>query len=408
MASKMVSTIALAAGLAAAANTDPVVPLSAQIGALDFGVTCNVPVFGNYTFEGYFTATAPIQGASGQQIYYTDLVAAITIPSSLTGLGKFVSVSHAKASVKVQLDLENATPATYDVFPEPLVLDNITFTPGEPVTVRVPTTGTLPPLGPVTLGQAGKTHLIHLGEVDIDLTLLNNDGSTFLFPLPIKCPPSEIRYDIGIVNILDPSLKTPAAPTTNGTYKFAKISNNEETGSFRFPYSCDFSNGKMDDVDLTISGTVPTYLHPGDKWSVKDAFAYLRLSPATVADLTSGFTGVTMATTIVKQYNITVENGSPSSINALTTPIRTTSKVQQGQELDIALPADNTFSFGPFTAGASGQELFLTSAGTSGSFAFMDQSGRNVGGVDFQCKPKYTSRLIGIPVTNATPPPISK
>lgn len=166
----------LAASLVAAVNVAPDVPVSGQIGALDFGITCNVPILGSKTFGGYSTATAPIQGTTDEEIYYDDLVTYVTIPGSLTFVGGFANATQADAIVKVGLDLDNASSASFEVFP----MDTKSRTPRShlgnqsPFACREP--ARLLPIGPVVLGDAGKTHLIRLGEVTIDLTVLDSEG----------------------------------------------------------------------------------------------------------------------------------------------------------------------------------------------------------------------------------------
>lgn len=406
-----ISSIAALAGAAAAAgvNQAPNVPVAGQIGALDFGVTCEIPILGNMTFGGFFTATAPIQANSGQKIYYDDLIADVTVPGSLTGLAALVGSHSVNANIKVALSLDNATPSNYQVFPNGLQINNVTFSPGKPVTVRVPTNGTLAPIGPITMGAAGKTHLIHLGEIDIGLTILGSNGTPVFGPLPITCPPQAIPYDIGIVNIL-PANTLPAGDlslSTAGQNVFAPITNGQETGSFRFPYSCTFASALKSDVDLTITGTVPTYFNPGQKFSVTDSFAYLRLPASLVSTITSAFPSAGSIRTNANDFEIGVTNGSPASINVLSTPVSVTTPVTKGQELDIAIPASGTLTIGPITAGAPGQELFLDSRNATGTADILDTTGKSLGSVDFVCSPKYASQLIGIPVTTLKAPAIS-
>ncbi|KAF2760906.1 hypothetical protein EJ05DRAFT_497477 [Pseudovirgaria hyperparasitica] len=349
-------------GVAIAVNEAPIVPVAAQIGALDFGITCQVPILGNYTFAGFFTATAAIQANAGQEIYYTDLVAEVTIPSSITTLGGLIGARSVDANVKVALDLENASPATFNIFPNGLQINDIKFTPGSPVTVRVPTNGTLQPLGPITMGAAGTTHAIHLGEVDIEIMI--PFGPT-KFPLDVKCPPQAI------------------------------------------PYDCDFSGVIQQEIDLTISGTVPTYLNPGKTFSVDDVYAYLRVPAALTAQVKAIIPEAKTGRVTADNFTIAVKNGSPGAYNALPTPQVVEFEFVDGQEIGIAVPKDETFSIGPLVPGMSGSELFLDAGDASGAVDILDGEGATVITVPFTCVPKYTSSLIGIPVTDLTAPPIT-
>lgn len=123
---KLLSATSIAATVVSAANVAPNVPANGQIGALDFPITCQIPILGDLTLAGFFIATAPSIAASGQEIYYTDVAANITIPTSLTTLGQFVGVKQASALVKLNLNLTNASPAVFPVFPNGLQVNVIT------------------------------------------------------------------------------------------------------------------------------------------------------------------------------------------------------------------------------------------------------------------------------------------
>lgn len=126
-------------------------------------VSCNLAALLTNTFETIFTATAPVFAGSGQNIYYTDVVGTIIIPSSITGLAPLVGATQASAKVKADLNLVNAFPPTYTAYDDTIY--NISFSSNGPAYIRIPPgSGTLPDLGPVTMLTANTAHRIFLGR----------------------------------------------------------------------------------------------------------------------------------------------------------------------------------------------------------------------------------------------------
>jgi len=124
----MVRSVIAVAALAAtvsAVNQPPPVPQNAQIGLLAFPVTCSIYGFINQTFKTVFTATAPVFGGSGQQIYYTDVVGNIDVPANIVNLAPLVGAKQATANVTVYLNLDNASPANLLVYQQ--TINNIQF-----------------------------------------------------------------------------------------------------------------------------------------------------------------------------------------------------------------------------------------------------------------------------------------
>lgn len=200
-----VSAVVVSAIAALAANLPPPVPLDAQIGQLNFPVTCEILDFVNQTFKTVFTATAPVYGGSGQEIYYTDVVGNVEIPSSITDLAPLASVTQAQANVTVYLNLQNASPANFLAFQvrtgihshtestarisDPFaqgVLNNISITAGQDANIRIPQgNSTLPPIGPVILGAAHTAHRVFLGQIDVSIELQDDTGKGVFGPIPV-------------------------------------------------------------------------------------------------------------------------------------------------------------------------------------------------------------------------------
>lgn len=140
----------------------------------------------NQTFDTIFSATAPVFGGTGQQIYYTDVVGTIIIPFYITTLAPLAGATQASADVNVNLRLTNASPSILTAYKG--TIKNITFAAGSDAHVRIPpNSGTLPPLGPVTLGQANQPHRIFLGDVDVKIQLQDANGNNVFIPIPVVC-----------------------------------------------------------------------------------------------------------------------------------------------------------------------------------------------------------------------------
>lgn len=246
------------------------------------------------------------------------------------------------------------------------------------------------------MGAAGTTHTIHLGNINVVINLQDAKGKTLLGPLPVTCGKQPVNFDIGIVNIGPATGAGPLKIETGVQNKFAKIKNLYETGSFRFPYTCDFAGplGSRD-VDLALTGTIKTFFAPGESFSLTDAEAFLRIPSSIVSDAANAYPGVTSYRTTVQSFIIGTENASPASLNALKSPITVTTTPTDGQEVDIPIPESGTLSIGPITAGQAGSEAFIIAQDAAATITFLNAAGKSIGSSSVTCSPKQESKIIG-------------
>lgn len=207
----LATSLSLLLGIAAAANTPPTVPQNAQIGEFNLPLSCTAGGAA-YTLDALITATgkshslvlntpavvpldparwtddraAPFVVAPGQPVYFTDTVATITVPGALTG--KYSTAKKANTQAFAKLAVSNGSPASVDVLPGGKWINGTSVTPGQPVTVRIPSgTAVLPNIGPVTAGSSGTT-TVYLGDLSANVYLFNSaGGSVSGSPVKIVC-----------------------------------------------------------------------------------------------------------------------------------------------------------------------------------------------------------------------------
>lgn len=184
MSPRYLSTALALATAVTAINTVPTVPEDAQVGVLHFPVTCTLLGL-NQTFETAFSATAPVTAGAGQEIYYTDFAGLIDVPANIVNLAGAVNATTATAALNVSLRVTNASPATSQIFQSTL---NLALPSSGDAALRIPPgNGTLDPIGPFTLSQAGVVSRIYLGDVSVGLNLYNSSGDQVFQPLDIVC-----------------------------------------------------------------------------------------------------------------------------------------------------------------------------------------------------------------------------
>jgi hypothetical protein len=317
-------------------------------------VTCNLLGFLPQTFKTVFTATAPVFGGSGQQIYYTDVVGNIEIPSYIVNLAPLVGATQAQANVTVNLRLTNASPSTLQIYKA--TINNVRFPAGGAANIRIPQgSGTLPNLGPVTLGAANVAHRILLGQVTVFIALQNDAGKTVFGPLAVTCGQQDVDFIIGSVNV-DNSKGAALAPRNGFVADLPATPNLFQSGAFRFPYSCDFGAVGKYPLDLEIVGTIPSYFKPGQQFNLANAQSFLRIPTNLTTLAKNAFPQATTFHTTVSEFEILFTGASPANINVASTNtiVSDAAIPANGQQLIVTIPENGSLTVGPVTAGSSG------------------------------------------------------
>lgn len=142
-------------------------------------ITCKILGFGDQTFDTQITATAPIYGGSGQQIYYSDVAVDITVPTNIVSLVSALGAKTANADMTVNLDIANGIPSSIQAIKTTSA--NFTINSGSTGSIVIPAQ---PPIGPITLvGVAGTVQRITLGDISVNFNMFDSNGNTVLFPI---------------------------------------------------------------------------------------------------------------------------------------------------------------------------------------------------------------------------------
>jgi hypothetical protein len=366
-------------------------------------VTCNLLGFLPQTFKTVFTATAPVFGGSGQQIYYTDVVGNIEIPSYIVNLAPLVGATQAQANVTVNLRLTNASPSNLQIYKS--TINNIRFPPGGAANVRIPQgSGTLPNLGPVTLGAANTAHRIYLGQVTVFIALQNDAGKTVFGPIAVTCGQQDVDFIIGSVNV-DNSNGAALAPKNGFVATLPPTPNLFQSGAFRFPYSCDFGAVGKYPLDLEIVGTIPSYFKPGQQFNLANAQSFLRVPTNLTTLAKNAFPQATTFQSTISEFEILFTGASPASYNvaASSSIISNAAIPAAGQQLIIAIPENGYLNaIGPITAGSSGTTGIAVGQAKA-SINVLDASGTTLLNLAATCNVPAPLELIGVTISPKTP-----
>lgn len=367
-------------------------------------MTCKLLGFLNQTFSTVFTATAPVYGGTGQQIYYTDVSGTIYIPSSITSLAPLVNATQASADITVNLRLTNASPPNLVAYKD--TIKNITFPPGGQAVVRIPPgTGVLPNIGPVTLGQPDVAHRILLGDVSVTVHLQDASGNGKLFPIQVTCGKQDVDYIIGSVNVNSTTGLAPIAPALGYVPDFQPTAQQQESGYFRFPYACNFGPLGPQDLDLIIGGTIPTYLAPGQQFYLSNADSFLRIPSSLISLAKQAFPNAKTFDTSVTNFDILFQNAQPNSFNVAKNGLKSSVPVPDDATKDLVLPIpyDGFLNVGPVTAGANGQIVSVAVGTANATTQLSDASGANLFSFPVDCQVPSPLELIGVPITSTVP-----
>lgn len=100
----------------------------------------------------------------------------------------FLAATHADGNV-TELDLftfqGQQTPASINALAKPAILHDVEFTPGQPVSILIPPTGTFTTPPVMVDGPAGSTVALALGGAKGSIQLRHKDNQDVLGPLDV-------------------------------------------------------------------------------------------------------------------------------------------------------------------------------------------------------------------------------
>jgi len=399
--SALFATAALAAG--ALAQSPPSLPIDSQAGKLHLPVTCSIYYLFNQTFDTVLTATAPIYGGEGEEVYFNDVAVDITVPTNIVNLAPLLGASQAQVNVSLGVELSNASPSSITAFQG--TLNNIPFSFGQESHIKIPVSGVLPPIGPITLGTAGTPVHITLAAVSVSIDLQDSTGASKFGPIPVYCGQQNIDYIIGTIQVNSTTGLAPLSPHVGSALSVPATPSNAESGAFRLPYDCVFGPLGTEHLDIILEGTVPLYLNPGEPFSLTNGKAFLTVPASVVRVAQIGWPKTTAFETTISNLQLNFKNANPSSFNAATTSIvSTTQIVSTTDDLVIAVPASGPLlTLGPVTAGADGSLASFQIGIANATTRLIDADGNTQYSLDVSCQVPFSLDLINIPITSQQP-----
>ncbi|WP_207943446.1 hypothetical protein [Actinomadura sp. KC345] len=196
--------LAVAAGAAAAALSllappaahalppENVPEIGVDTGRFKLPIGCTISLAGLPVFylptDVDVQGVAPVQLGPGQEFWLTQGSGSITFPTWLTSLAPILGLTTADAVVTdLTIGASDSTPPAINIAEsDPFEIDDIAITPGEPLKVGLPLTGTFD-VGPFTAPDTGRTTLgFEHAVAEINL----NSSAGFSLPIKADCKPS--------------------------------------------------------------------------------------------------------------------------------------------------------------------------------------------------------------------------
>lgn len=334
-----------------------------------------------------------LSAAPGQPVYFTDVTAQITIPDTLANLGSLIGASSADVLTFVNIDFNNASPAVFNVYPNGLWVNNTQIRSGQNITVTVPSTGVLGPVGPVIVGSAGQDVTVFIGDILAEVYLKSSSGSSLPGPLNISCPATPNGVMLGTLNVEGEPSTTALAPANGFKPDFPALPSNGEFGYYRVNYNC--SIGTFDvPLDLIFGGFLLGSYPALSSFSFTNITAFLSLNEGIVSFIRSYY-GATGFTSTVSSVGLSLTHATPAQGNALKAPITIDATLPASGDLVLTIPPSGSLTVGPFKADdAAGQYMFLALQDTSASISFKNGTS-TVQTVPVHCQPYGVLDLYG-------------
>ncbi|TDC90472.1 DUF6801 domain-containing protein [Actinomadura sp. 7K507] len=353
----------LAPSAAHALPPDDVPEIGVDTGRFKLPIGCTISLAGLPVFylptDVDVQGVAPVQIGPGQEFWLTQGSGSITFPTWLTSLAPILGLTTADAKVTdLTIGASDSTPSAINIAEgDPFEIDDIAITPGEPLKVGLPLTGTFD-VGPFTAPDSGKVTLAFDHAVaEINL----NSSAGFSLPIKADCKPSagNALLTIGVGG--EPG--QPPAKITGAPLNFPEPASNELVGIINAPYACTVG-GEPLNVGIAVGAHIPLVVRRGGSFSFSEASGALVIPAETVNRLMDK--GYGSASGTVTALNLRVEGGTPATQNVIPSggvAIPETTLVRD-QKITVPLPSDGTLTAGPFRP-SSGAETVSVSLGSA-------------------------------------------
>jgi IPT/TIG domain len=363
LASTLTMACLMALQATAQAAVDPtVIPLNSQIGSLRLPLQCTFPVIGTQTLTIKLTGSMATTVTPGQPFYMTDGSGTLEFPQALVDLSYTLlgARSGSGSITELNFDIAKATPSTINALATPIVVENLAFTKGSPVKMALPAQGFLQ-VGPMVAQNADGQVLVKMGTAKGVLTLKTASGKTILWPLGVNCKaPSPAVVVLGMT-ISGAHTDEVSAPHTNIRTEDLDTPMNTQTGSLRFPLSCNVQGLGRRDVDGTFNGVAPVLYAPGEVFYAGKGYGRIVLPAGVVNELLDQVPAATKASTYVDLLEFSSTNTAPVKVDMAAGGKIAGSDVNivRGQDVVTRFPASTDIAIGPFKAQATGTDTAM-------------------------------------------------
>jgi hypothetical protein len=362
------------------------IPTGSQIGTGRIPLTCDVPFLGPQTFLASATGAVATVLGPGQEFYITEIHGSLEVSDWIRDAAPLLGVTHADARVtNIGIQTTNATPSLINAVQEPLVIEDIPVTAGQPLVVPAPREGEGNlTVGPFTAGQSGSVELT-LGTAAAEITLKNAAGGTVLWPLNVQCRAPDPPLVIAGISIHPEAGGPPSRYDEVDTPTFGLAGGNVE-GSISAPLECTVGGLGEVGLDAIVTGELPAVLPQGQEYRLRQVSGAIILPAEVVGAIRAAFPGASQISGTIDTLEINSQNATPAALNVAQegfdfpgVPLRA------GQEATIPIPGSGRLTVGPWVPGG-GESTTMTWGASGGTAQLRDASGRAVGPpMDIRC-----------------------
>lgn len=164
---------------------------------------------------------------------------------------------------------------------------------------------------------------------------------------------------------------------------------------YHVPYFCDIGAFKGIQVDLIFGGMLFGSYEADSQFNISGITAYLTVPQYLINAAQSLYDAQTFVTT-VSSVTIGLTNASPSTSNALSSPIVLTAAYEPTGGLQLTVPQTGNLTVGPFTAGSTaGDYMYLSLGNATGVLDIKAANGTTTQTDDVSCHPDGQLDLYG-------------
>jgi 3D (Asp-Asp-Asp) domain-containing protein len=359
------------------AAVDPtVIPLNSQIGSLRIPLQCSFPVIGKQTLNIKLTGSMATNVTPGQPFYLTDGSGVLELPQGLVDLS--YSLLGARAGTgqitELNFNITNATPTTINGLSAPIVISNLPIVKGQAVKLTLPPTGFIQ-VGPMTAMNKEGQILVKMGSAKGSLKLLTASGKSILWDLGVSCAAPDPAIIVLGMTVAGTPTSEVSAPHTHIRTEDLDTPQMTQSGSLRFPLSCNVQGVGRRDLDGTFNGVAPALYAPGEVFTAGTGYGRIIVPGSVVTELLNQVPGASKASTYVDVLEFSSTNTTPSFINmtANGSVIGSEIALAPGQDAVARFPASTDLAIGPFKANLTGSDTALY-VGRTGAVVQMKNS----------------------------------